>query len=225
MRTIFDYSIGFLSLIDNLFGVTVAPRGNGPLWFLRVLIIVFMISPCLMFLRRMSLLFVGVFGVLFVLSAYYFSVYSVCLGLGFFMLGMMVSALRLEEKKISFTLSLLFGGVYVLMAYADITYGVFPLIALLWILFLWGGYDIIQRFLPKRDVLDLAQISFFVYCLHNPIAANLNGLCGFLLGKSNGAVLFTLLFSFVMTSVISLSAAVLCKRWFPRLSAFLSGGR
>lgn len=225
--------------IDEYLAVTrFIPKINGPLWFLRQLILIFSIAPILGILLRIRhsewlfLLFVGMS--LFAVD------FGFVLGVGstflaWFVLGVVVAKCGWERKRIPLfmivvcCITWIGAAIFVSLATAGnfsienqtlLKERIIPIVGIITV---WGCYD--RTRLSSYELPKLLQGTFFVYCFHQAASSYVLSFGRFVFGKSDVSTLVLVPICFVFTFAISYFVFYVGSRHFPRLTSVLSGGR
>jgi len=233
-RTVFDYG-NVWGIVDHWIGITVgAPKGAFPFWYVRVLLVFFLLSPvfCLAGrLPKMLLLGVGLtwaYTLGWGLGVPYLSVrFDV---FGWLLLGMAVRRCRLEECHVGtgtvWLSAALYGGVSIWAACMPVVLPCVSGVAAMGGIVFWWGLS--ERFACRETqawVLKIGQKSFFIYAIHMMMTEYCLAVSGFCF-KNCPAVLN--LYSFVLPFVVLILAftvASCLEKLLPRWYALLCGGR
>ena len=232
---------GFWGKIDSLLGVTRGgPSGNLALWYVRSLLLLFVLSPLLAGVSKIHKTALLVIGLLLALAVPEVSIKFLSLKLGsvgWFCVGMGASQLAIENRRMPNALFVLAGlgwGALVVLGAMDkagclvasnvVTPYMMPFAALAGIMFWWGLYD---RLLCLRcgDLPECFKMTFWVYCLHGVVTAWILAPVGYLLGKSDWVAMLASFLSVCGSIGFCLVVGQLVKHRFPKFYALLSGGR
>lgn len=235
-------------VIDRTIGIT---GGNfvGALWFVRMLLIVFLTAPLWLGLRRISRWAALLVGLGFILgfaavsggggdidgeTIFGFSVQVG--GIGWILLGMAVSAFRVEEMRIpkavvalSGIMWLVFSAFVIQNRLADDAWNPylrewFRIAPLFLIVVWWGGYDSFPRVLPEK-LPEFFSWRFWVYCMHHPMTGWCGGIVYAVVGHGlAGRCIWQVVLAPIVLGVC-LFAAFLAKRFTPKMFTLLCGGR
>ena len=233
-NTIFE-STAIFSIIDRLFGVMRLSPANPTLWFVRMLMIIFAISPVLWWFRRRAMpifLLCSIAGICLLTPVAYVTpaeklfeifgfVFSVKLqAIAWFCLGMCMSAFKCDERNLSVWTTIILAAIAIVcMFYKWVA--IYPLFA---IAVIWKATDAIMRFVPQQLPLWMSM-SFWIYCCHGPVSGWMNALFKTIFGTSSLGYAFSSATMWFVTVCICLSGAYLCRRFFPKTYMVLSGGR
>ena len=231
---------GFWGKIDSLFGITRnGPKGNLALWYVRSLWLLFVISPLLVVLSKIHKATLLVIGLVLALAVPEVIIKFLSLRLdsvGWFCVGMGVSQLALENRRIPNVLFAfagigwgalsVFGGMeragWLSLAY--VTTFMLPIVSLLGILFWWGLYDRLS-YCSRGDLPGCFKMTFWVYCLHGVVTGWILSLTLYLLGKTEWVAMVVSFFSVCGSLAICLVVGLFVKRNLPKVYVVLSGGR
>lgn len=229
--------------LDATFGIAQTPSWS-PLWFVRLLLIFFILSPVWLLLRRFSrwMLLVAGIGLVFLgepFKNFFVLGISGGGGIGWLLFGMAISAFRLEDRQIPpwglWALFFLWIGACALRVFCPLgdrgALGFVPAL-----LFFWGLYDVIVRHPTtlSTKMLEIcakgAHLSFFIYCCHLPLSQTITAALRFLFktpieAMSNSMSLVQSSLNFSVTLGLSLLLAWFLRRWFPKTYTLLMGGR
>lgn len=226
------------STFDCLLAITSPePTGNGPLWFLRCLIIIFILAPVWKWVLRKRfgiILFIGLWFIQVYWIQYklpFLNIYNVSF---FFFLGAALGRIRwslsLSYGVFCFA-GLVWGATSVAKALilAGIEIGsldvVEKIIPISGIVFLWGLYDRINTRLPRGVLALLESETFWIYCLHPIITSWVIATCLFVFGKGDISSLMAMMCAIIFSLVVSVSSARLARKYYPRVALVLRGGR
>lgn len=225
-------------MVDRLWGVCrLGPVGDEPLWYVRNLLLIFLIAPaikwlagkklgCLMLLVVWALLSLG-------FCTIPIPIYLDSVGFGWFCFGVAMASLGMESRSVPTWMWLTSAVVWFacsIMKCASavgflVGYGRFDvLIPVGGIVFLWGLYDrwgYAQTWIPPACLKD----TFWIYCIHIIFGGYIMGVSLFLLGKGAIAVTIIAMYTPIIMLGLSFGAAILCRRIWPKLFDILNGGR
>lgn len=216
------------SIVD-CFGLDVTPRGNVPLWYVRALLSIFILSPLFVFvIRRMkwggfclacACAFVSPF------LSIPFVTYQVR-GLGYFYFGMMLSEYAWVKGHVP-KKAVAVSGILVLLLFVDDLIWhkctVFLPVALM--SFIWGFYDFIPRFHKESTLPMWMRWTFWVYCLHILPTGYLLAIGRALFGKTNRIAVLLMFIIPLLVLSFSLVIGMCVNRFFPKVFGLLTGGR
>lgn len=245
--TIFSVE-GTWNIIDSVIGIS-GYNFVGALWYVRVLLIAFLIAPIWIGLRKLSrwlMPLVG-FGLILVFSAvsggggeecgekfgeFYLQVSS----FGWILLGMAVSAFRLEELKVPRGIIISAAFLWVIMS-AIVIVNRFELapwnsVLCIWfriapiflIIVWWGLSDCAIAMFPEK-LPEWFNYRFWIYCMHHPITAWVGGIVYAVVGHGISGRIIVQCVQAPMTILGCVVAAALVKRLAPKTFAVLCGGR
>lgn len=184
-RSAFDAD-GFFPLLDKIFGiVSSAPLGNGPLWFLRQLIFIFVLTPLVLLLLRGGRLLSIAVAIALVIAGWTLPdlPYSPIMitYLGWFIFGAVISRTDFVTRELPVSLGVssvvLWLGSSALRTAEQlhvVTFSSFEMALVLTVIGLSGTltfWMIAARCAPKA-LPPMVDNLFFVYCFHN-FSANL----------------------------------------------------
>lgn len=227
--------------LDLLFAITrPEPMGNGPLWYVRSLLILFAFAPLWRLLIRakfgwLVLLALGLTETkICPMNLAFLGVYS--MAIGWFAFGMVVASRNWTEIKLPRLVVVLAGSIWLAasltkslhMASIDfcsptIYRHIVSLIPLGGIVFMWGLYD--YTALSTVKARPIFKDTFWVYCVHGSLIGWVMAVGKFLLGKSDGATILVMFISFGFTLVGCYWLSRLLKAMNPVVYRVLTGGR
>lgn len=245
-RTIIEIP-GAWAKLNAFFGVTsVGPKSNMPLWYVRCLLVMFLLSPVWKLILKvphgaialliLALVDVGVYPV----SVPYFG--ATPSSYAWFAIGLSLAQFPVEKWRVSRRLLIVSLVVYAVgsVLIALIVAGYLPIEASLkstainrlecvlvpipGILFFWGLYDRLPSWHSNTLPWGLRQ-TFFIYCLHEVICIYLTSLAKYVIGKTDLVTLccsFTVPFlSFFLCALM----ATVVHRLAPKAYSIICGGR
>ncbi len=228
-------SICALFALDRLL-----PVGNGPLWYVRSLLLLFVVAPiwraCMRTKFGTCVLLLVWLGETFVCPYSLAVIDLLSIAVGWFAFGILVAKWRWETLRVSSLLWMCAGVVWTAASILKATQvaGFIKLPPVVYekmlmlipyggILFLWGLYDRIGLY--RRQVPQWMRATFWGYCSHSiPGGYIIAGMKG-IFGKSDGVNILTMFVAIVSVPLISYGASWLVKRSIPRVYAILTGGR
>ena len=232
---------GIWKCIDWMIGVNQAgPAVNGPLWYLRSLILLFAFAPVWRFiafmrLGRMILLLLGAIEILI----YPFGVPRLHFGgsaIGWFALGMVVAlknweSVRIPKSVIAGAAVVWCGAAFVKcfhMIGADffsneLLWRIDALIPVAGIICLWGLYDYSR--LACSEPKSWMRATFFVFCFHQVPAAYLLAIGLYVFGKNDVATLLVAMLDVPVVFCLSFILSGIVRRRFKVCYGLLTGGR
>lgn len=232
-----------LGTLNETFGIMQSPHWSPALWYVRLLLIFFILTPVWLGLRRVSrwLLLVAGVGLIvigFPMRPIVFLQANGPWGLGWLLLGMTISAFRIENRRIP---AWGIGFFFILWIAACVHNAFCPGAPALLrftpaLLFFWSLYDVIARHPTtlSTKIFDLcatwSQFAFFIYCCHFPIAQTMLAMCRFIFKTPiesipNHMRTIQSLLCFSVALGGSVLVALVLRRWFPKTYAVLAGGR
>jgi len=220
---------------DWLLGIFRNGPANPTLWFVRMLIVAFLLAPVWFWIRRQSralLAVLAVAGVIVFTPVTHVSpmetLFTVCgypfllkaQGIAWFLVGMTVSAFRLDEREMPYWLTVVsFLGWIVLHGLGDVKYFPFFIIPAL-----WGAIDRVLPYLPEK-VPEWMTLTFWLYCCHGPVSGWIGGGYRAFLGNGVGSYLVQLTTMWLVVTVVCYLLAFVTKMCAPKLYTILNGGR
>ena len=225
---------GLLGKVDLLLGITSfrGPLHNEPLWYVRLLILLFAASPLWLALRKISrwILVPGILLVILLDPYGHCTIYHWLGSIGCFLAGISIREFGLFEKHVPgwcvvpviLLIIIMLGERRIPFLYSLHPFGF--LLPLSLVLFMWIGYDAIQHFLPK-NIHALTKRTFWVYCTHQPFCIACVALLHLLFGKSDGVNCGILLALPFLVTAMMLVIGYWVGRLLPRTYHFLTGGR
>lgn len=231
---------GLWEKVNALLGITLnGPMGNLALWYVRSLMLLFILSPLWQLLAKLPAWVLGgiaLGGVLLcgesgfpLLELRYSSV-------GFFLLGVASAIGHWETAHFSPRMTgfvgLLWLALVVIVAsgqtgcFTDtvktILSGVMQVGG---IGILWSVYDVWSEECPKKPLPRFMERSFWVYCLHGPLGGWFVAASLFLIGKDDVSSVCIAVFAPMLTILVCLWLAWFCNRVMPRMYSVLTGAR
>lgn len=236
----------FFLVIDRLIGGLRGAPPNGALWYVRMLLIIFCFAPLLKWIRVRfaSGLLCAAMLVIAISSPInsgnegeFFVLNGVQIGLklsgaGYFMIGMVVSALSLEnrvpKKLISIICMMVWcTGMFGVLDFRyndirlpylmDLFLKFSPLLAIVFLWSLaWGQTPFVKR---------VASLKFWIYCMHHPITAYVSAGLHAILGYSIYAESLRMVLGAPICLVIVVVSGMIVRDKFGKAFAILTGGR
>ena len=231
---------GLWGKFDLLFGITRnGPSGNLALWYVRSLLLLFVLSPGFVLAAKIHRTLLFVIGLVLALAVPEVSIKFLSLKLGsvgWFCVGVGASQLALENRRMPNALfafaGIGWGGLVVLGAMekasciwkVGVSEHLAPLAALSGVLFWWGLYDRLSQCWTAK-LPEFFKLTFWVYCLHGVVTAWILAATSYLAGKSEWVAMLASFLSVCGSIVFCLVAGMLLMRRLPKFYALLSGGR
>ena len=200
---------------------------NGPLWFVRdLMVFTIILSPLLFWIRNKKCLVLGAVFLLFFLGVF-LKTFECAF---FYSFGIVISLYyNLDKIKINtlvFSLSFLlfvlysFNQVFHFMMFPSVIGNLFGLVVY------WKLYDYVFKILGVYNYIsNFAKYSFFIYCAHEPLYEILKKISVMILGQSEWTytvLYFTNPFIFI---VIIVCVSVFLERRFNKIYSILAGSR
>jgi len=215
-----------LGSVNRILGITYnGPLGNLALWYLRALIIFFVLAPLwktLIKWKWFSLVIAGV--VLFVVPVSVVPYLRIGYhSVAWFMVGMAVWSFDLIKLKVD-SKAFFVAAISYLVASLMVCLGYgcwYAVSAIGGIVFWWGVCDKV----PHVKLTALGHQTFWVYCLHGPLMGYFIAGGLFVLGKTSVVGLVLSIVSPVFAIASCLFVYVLMHRYVPSLCRVLTGGR
>jgi len=231
-RTVFDSPTWF-GCVDRLLGLSNnGPVGNLALWYVRALLVFFLLAPFWWWLRRLSRWLPFVLGLGLVVACGetripFMEIRYASFGwilLGMFSLGIVDQGRRLPLPLTLISGCLWFGFSVVGALGHSIDYNIIPVCG---IVFVWSAYDYICGGATSLSPVFhyVRNNTFWVYCMHGSIMGYFLSGIPFVLGKTDAVMFCVMLFSPWMAIAVCTTCAVLTKRYLPGVFTALSGGR
>lgn len=238
-------------VLNQLIGITKSdPLNNGPMWYVRILLLLFVIAPFWRFVYqrflRKPLFAVWTFAACFAVIVFEFRAFNqaipfvgrnaLCLH---FVIGLIFAAhplLLLPKKpKKRFVILFILMSLAVLLSVAaaladllpwSIRLTFFQFLPFIWIPTIGLLYDCWGTRLVKMERLPkIFDWSFWLYCVHGSVFTIVVGAGHFILGEETAAVLIWMPCCFLIDVFGALSLALVLNRWFPKIFSVLTGGR
>lgn len=239
-RTFVD-NAGVWGKVDGLFGIVCAqPSANGPLWYLRALILLFALAPIWRFvaLRRWGWLALLAFGwvEIFVCPIGIPQVHLGGSSVGWFVLGMAVALKGWENVRLPKCAVSLAACVWIAAALAkcfhmvgvdfipcEWFWRINALIPLGGVVCLWGLYDHCR--VSSIEPRPWMRATFWVFCFHQIPISYFMAICLYVFGKGDGMTLLIALANVAFVAYLSFAIAGCAKRRFGACYHLLTGGR
>lgn len=225
---------GVVRVIDRMVGVFCTAPANGALWYVRMLIIFFVLAPVWRFVQRRcpALFWVGLpLAIVYGVSGMNPNQIAVIGGLpvqvtfgavGFLLLGMCCAVHRVDEWRSSWIAA----GSALVLAFVFKHCAAWTYLApTCWAVAFWSLYDLMPKFLPK-NLPGIFSLSFWIYCMHHSLCGYVGAGLRMVLGKSGDVSCWIQFFAIPLIVVlIGFSVACFVSRVCPRVFATLNGGR
>lgn len=233
--------------VDRLIGGFSGAPPNGALWYIRMLLVIFLFAPIIKWLRKQFcvwvILCIGIFLIAFSSAINHgrememFVLYTIPVrmklsGIGYFILGMVISAYSLENRSprtMTVVPCVLIWFVGMLLAVFLRHKGIrilYPIelferfSPLLAIIFLWTiPWE--QTFISS----DLISMRFWIYCMHHPITSYVSAGLHAIVGHSLCAEFFNMAVGPPICLLIVVLAGLMVRKVYPRMFGILNGGR
>lgn len=224
---------GIVGKVDLLFGITSyrGPLHNQPLWFVRLLILLYALSPVwLLFQRWCKWLFLpGMLLVVFLNSFGNATFQHWIGGIGCFFAGICLQQFQLANKRLpmmTFPICIVLAGGFLVCRWYSMpfTTSLGFLLPILFVIAVSTGYDLIQKYLPETQ-LRFTKRTFWVYCLHQPLCAAGIAVTHRLLGKGDFINCLVLLCLPVIVTAIVLLLGYGMEQLMPKTYRLLTGDR
>lgn len=239
-RTFID-NVGVWGKVDGLFGITrFEPAANGPLWYLRSLMLLFVAAPVWRWLARLRWGWCCLLA-LWLVETLVFPMNVACLHLGagaigWFALGIVVAVRKWECVQLPNWALALAAGAWSFAALTKVLHmtgldylppallsRVVELIPYGGILFLWGAYE--RSGLSRIEVRPWMKETFWVYCCHQIPSGWFIATFLFVLGKHDVATLTIAVANVFFVLLIAFGSVAWFRRKCPGPCAVLTGGR
>ena len=237
-RTVFESGTVW-GFINSLFGITVhAPMGNAPLWYVRALLLFFVLAPLWVLLLKKVRCLLWVVGAMAVvvpgvsigfLPAHY------VLGWGWAIVGCLLSEMRFDERQLPRWLLFLCAPVFIALCVSEAAcqvgwVGVGELRSWLYMLIpvfgvptFWIAYDWLCG--GDRELPAWTKWTFWIYCIHQVFTSYFMSSVLFVLGKSDVVSLIVMLVTPVVGVALSAVSAIGMERTSVKAFQLLTGGR
>ena len=234
--------------VDKLLGIMVLHPVNTALWYVRALLLFFLLTPLWRWLRQRSRVALAVFAVAFIAIfsrvatfdvveqvrlypriVFQFKVQSI----GWLLLGMSISACQLEDRKISTGFFALL-VIILIIQLSQVCVGIQnPLLGeivgrtmpMTIIVVVWGLFQRVDAVI-KNDVLrSLFDATFWAYCMHVPVCGWSKAIVRHVFGYTELAYCVDLTIGIATGFLLCWGSAAFVRRISPRAYSVLSGGR
>lgn len=240
---------GWLSFVDSFLGLTRSAPPNPALWFVRLLLLFFLLAPVWRWARKHTRLLIPLLGAGLVCCSCSFSGQfgvesfggiEICLsGVGYLFLGMTVSIYRLECVSIPKPMALFCFALWAFISYNAINarhFSALPIDGCVLVAFRISPVLLlvsVWSFLDERRMSFLYEhvsprsvaLAFWIYCMHHPVSAAIGGGAHRLFGRSLPAEFVRMGGVFCLTTLICILTGMALRAHHPRAYAFLTGGR
>lgn len=235
-------------IIDSIVGVTRPPL-NGALWYVRILMLFFILSPFVLIMFRCSRwlgLFLGLgFILLSPIEGTYSEVFNLpCIGqfsfkinsIGWILIGMGIGQFNVENTKMPFAVGISSFVLWLLLSLSPLFWisqdSKIPTSILLlhrcsplfFVVFYWYIGDVLSKILPI-NLPRCFSLAFWIYCMHHPITSYVGSLRHMLFGHSLIVDWVWQFIAFIFVFIVCYTAGVVAIRFFPKSFKVLSGGR
>ncbi len=224
-RTVFGHD-SLWGFVDALVGITRnGPQGNLALWYVRTLLIFFLLAPAWKLLARCGKGVVLGLGLVLALGLPETCIPHTglkCGSFGWLLLGMGAADWIAANRRLPRGAAIACGVAWAGLAFAKamgVSCGLERLTPLAGILFFWSIADWANL---HRDFM---KPTFWVYCLHGALAAYFLSGPLFVFGKSDVSTFLIMLLMPWANLAFCLVAARTARRFAPRVYALLTGGR
>ncbi len=230
-----------LGCLGKLFGITCyGPIGASPLWYVRMLLLIFLTLPIWILVARLSrwlVLFLGLL-VLSILPSLYIEVtpYQFRLAsFGYFFIGMALALFNWQGIKIPKNVFCATAGIWMVWAIAlslEAAGVISSLSCLSYVQYVFclsgiivfcGLYDCCHG-IKWHVPCELYQ-TFWIYCVHYLITSYIKRGLVYCLGKTDFIILLSTLISFFVALVFSAYSGVFIRKISPKFYSVLTGGR
>jgi len=213
---------GLLEMLSSVFGVLEdGPWGEGVLWFVRVLLIFFILSPLWIVLRKISNFLVVIVAVGLIvypppcpIPSYY---------IGFCILGFGLTAVDWSRMKIQSVGWGVFALCLVMVCYVLASYLCPRYVWLAGIPFWWLFYDVFA--IDSCPMRSIYGFTFWIFVTHQIFAAYYMAIGKYLLGYSAASHVFLFATTPFVAIALSVVTGKLVKRSAPEMYAVCVGGR
>ncbi len=240
LRTVFEGSFWAEGIV-SLFGLKdICPIGNGPLWYVRSLILLFILAPLF------KLVINGRFGwiILLILGLVETLIYPMDVpyinlpssAIGWFSIGCVISCTGVERLPVAKSLLVLSGCGWVLVSIIKalksssvcilpdfVFQKLFQLLPYFGIVFIWGIYDCVYTRL--KWLQRYSGMTFFIYVFHSISIAYFIAIVNFIFGKSDIVNFINSLSCGLFALIFSYGIGKLVKNKFPTIAKITFGGR
>lgn len=237
LNTFWDFNNGILGNGSGTFNWPVSPQ-NEPLWFLRDLMVLTLISPIIYLLvRKLGVYIVMLFGVVWFYGSIFNSgIASAFVGLFFFSLGAYFSINKMDMvhqfgkySKLSFCIYPLLGAICLGMSYLHLPSEIMSIVKTTNIFVgLFFAYNLAALIIEKgifRSSAFLSSSSFFIYVSHGLIMGFLKFFYILIKPVSGLGIIGVYLLATLVIIMLLLGIYWLMRRFTPRLLGVLVGRR
>lgn len=201
---------------------------DGPLWYVRNLMLMVLITPLISVMLRFTKWYL--LALMAFLWLFQLSVFSKGIGIAFFFfsLGGFLRMQRFSVEKLRFGSLILIG--YIIYVIVTISYGYYGIVVLTKLRLLMGIYSAIYlsslvakrgKEIVKGSFLFLAESSFFIYCCHDIILPFVK----YLLYNGTSTSIVQYLSVILIDIIFCLLLFYFLNKCFPSVSKLLTGGR
>lgn len=227
------YTLGcFCRIIKH--GILYHPPFFYPLWFIRDLFVMVVLSPIVYWIVKKVPIFLMIPIIIWVLGKNPF-VFPMTEAMLFFSLGgFLTTKYKLLEKInpngawLLFTLWIIicFLNAYVGRFVIPLPYITHCIVLLFGIYAIWTLYDRLYPKLSERiRTADIYKYSFFIYLIHEPVLTVVKKSGLYLLGQSSWSIAVIYLLAPIITICVVYAVGRGMNRYTPRLLMFITGGR
>lgn len=238
-------TMSFFPIADRLLGITVTAPPNGALWFVRELILFFLIAPVWRWIRKRGPFVIPLACVLLLCWSFpmmngfgvehILGVNFKAMGFGYLLLGMSISLFRLENLKCPMWMACLclafWAGTAHHAIYVQEIVGVnlsspiwlflFKMSPIPLLVFIWTVFE----YVPFPVSARVASLAFWIYCMHHPVTSIMGAIGHMVLGRSLTGEALRMVLVFGGTAVVCIVFGYALKIRCNRLYAVLIGGR
>ncbi len=235
----------WLLVADRFLAFTRSAPPNLALWFVRLLLLFFLLAPVWRYLRRKARPMIPLLGVFLLECSSSWGVevlggFEIRLsGVGFLLLGMSASIWHLEEIKLpKFVIGICF-GLWAFIWYSSVQMCrfsempidrywllLFRLSPILLLVVVWSLLDEREMaFLYDLISARTASLAFWIYCMHHPICVAVRAGLNRLFGRSLPVEIVKMVVIFLLATIIVVFCGETLRARVPKVYALLTGGR
>lgn len=237
-RTLFAIP-GTWEKINALFGITGAgPFGDMPLWYLKSLMALFLISPLFLLLRRFPAVMSWILGLVLIFVGNYIPSVSILSlsanSAGWFIVGIALAESGFHARPLGACWTVLAGLMWITISVVlvakmmgwicintNLSVALAALCNLMGIVTFWGGCDYLISIKVPRVGTNL----FWVYCFHQFVTSYCMAAISFIFGKSDSVALGVYIIGPFFYFLICYIVGKLLDRCFHTGFSVLNGGR